>query len=117
MTLRKCTGIGCQSIANITAALQSTIFSIAFLNSYMDFSDFNTPVKTYLDDRNAFYTSSTISKTIKLYARLNEVNLDDDYLSLKSPTHKEFFTLEKTVVDINAINSNPIIDATIFFRL
>ena len=51
---------------------------------------------------------------MKLYAKLNEANLDDDYLNLKSPINKEFFTLEKAVLDINPISNNTFIDATIF---
>ena len=112
--LKKCSGANCTSDTLINAKLKNTALSIAVLNSYMDFSDFHTPVKTFFDDRNVMYISPNMSKTIRLFARLNEVNLDDDYLSLKSPINKEFFTLDKTILDINPLSGNTFIDANIF---
>ena len=112
--LKKCSGANCKPDALINAKLQNTVLSIAVLNSYMDFNDFDTPVKTFLDDRNVMFVSSTMSKTVKLYARLNEVNLDDDYLNLKSPINKEFFTLDKAILDINPLSNSIFIEADIF---
>ena len=66
----------------------------------MDFNDFNTPVKSYFDDRNYFYLTPTATKVSRVYLEQNEVVLNDDYLQIQSTPLKQFFSIEKTIVDI-----------------
>ena len=73
--------------------LQGVVVSVAILNSYMDFNDFATPIKSYLDDRSSFNLLPSYRKIIKLYAKLSSANLNDDYLKLQSATNKGIFLL------------------------
>ena len=54
VTLSKWTVGACKPTALINAALQGVVLSLVVKNNYMDFSDYVTPVKSYVDDRNFF---------------------------------------------------------------
>ena len=114
IVVRRCAGTGCKPSALIDAYLSTIVFSVAVLNSYMDFNDFSTPVKTFLDDRNAFTIVPSFTKYVKLYARLNDANLDDDYLGLKSPKNEKFWIVNKSIVDLAVLTNNAVLDASIF---
>ena len=68
----------------------------------MDFNDYSTPVKSFFDDRASFYLLPTSTKVTKVYAKLNKAILDDDYLKIKSPTTKEFFSVDRIQSDIGS---------------
>ena len=61
----------------------------------MDFTDFNTPIKSYVDDRNFFYLHSNITKISRVYLQQNEAIMDDDYLQIRSASRSNFFSVEK----------------------
>ena len=75
------------------------------MNSYMDFNDFVTPVKSYVDDRISFYLQSDYVKFVKMYAKLSKATLDDDYFKLRSTTEKEFFSIDRVQNDGTNHNS------------
>ena len=99
VSLTRCSGTNCQSSEVIDNVLKRTLVTVIILNSYMDFNDFNTPIKTYIEDSNYFYLSSDFSKITRIYLKQNEANLNDDYLRLSSPLNKAFFSTDKTIVD------------------
>ena len=70
----------------------------------MDFNNFDTPVKSYVDDRLSFYMQANYVKVVKMYAKLSKATLDDDYFKIQSPTKKEFFSIERAQND--GTNSN-----------
>ena len=80
--------------------------SVGVLSSYMDFNDYENPIKTYFDDRNSFYIVPTFSKEIRMYIKLNEADLDDDYIGYKSSNTKQFFDIERTTEDLRTLSSN-----------
>ena len=112
VSLTRCTGQNCQSSATIDSILNSTIVTVIIFNSYMDFSDYDTPIKMYIDDSNYFYLSSTNSKITRIYLKQNEANLNDDYLKLSPTSHKAFFSTDKTIVD-----TAPKYDQTIYISI
>ena len=65
----------------------------------MDFSDFNTPIKSYFDDRNYFYLSPTTTKYSRVYLQQNEAIMNDDYFKIRSISYANFFSIEKTIID------------------
>ena len=91
ISLKKWTGVGCKPSALIDQVLQGVVVSVPTLNSYMDFNDYVTPIKSYLEDRSSFNILPSNRKIIKLYAKLNSANLNDDYLKLQSATSKGVF--------------------------
>ena len=67
----------------------------------MDFTDFNTPVKTYIDDRSFFYLNPSATKLWRVYLQQNEAITNDDYLKIQSASKLNFFSIEKTIVDFS----------------
>ena len=51
IVLKRWQGSGWKSTADIDNAINKVVFSIMILNSYMDFNDYENPVKSYIDDR------------------------------------------------------------------
>ena len=91
--LKRWTGVGCQSSTMIDLALTDTVISFVILNKYMDFSDYTSPVKSYIDDRTYYYYYLTPSSTkiSRIYLEQNEAILDDDYLQIQPKKSKQFF--------------------------
>ena len=78
----------------------------------LDFNDFDTPIKSFVDDRVSFYLLSGIAKLVKIYAKLNKAELNDDYMKLNPTVNKEFFSVDRIQSDIGTLN-NDIICQTI----
>ena len=69
----------------------------------MDFNDYSTPVKSFVDVRATFSLVSSYSKIWRINAKLNKAILDDDYLKLQSAVTKEFFTVDRIQMDIGSL--------------
>ena len=78
----------------------------------MDFTDYNTPVKSYFDDRNYFYLTPTTSKISRVYLQQNEAIMNDDYFKIRSTSYASFFSIEKSIVDF-ASQSDKLIEISI----
>ena len=102
-------GVVCQPSDVINAKLVDIIVSLVIVNKYMDFTDFNTPVKSYVDDRNYFYLNPFVYKVWRVYLQQNEAITNDDYLKIKSASDTRFFSIEKkTIVDFSVQSTNVI---------
>ena len=110
----KCKGTSWMPSSVINAALIGITVNVAILNSYMDFNDYNTPIKTYVDDRTSFYLQTSSTKIVKIYAKLNNVNLEDDYLQLKSPSNKQFFSVDRINNDLGSYDTSSVAEVNIF---
>ena len=97
----------------IDEKIRQMVVTIVYLNSYMDFNDFETPVKTTLDDKISYYIKSNEVKIIKMYAKLNKATLNDDYLKLKSAVDKQFFSIDRVQND-SALDEVYIFNGNIF---
>ncbi len=60
---------GCASDAEITTYFDSKTFSIAFVNSYFDFEDYESPVKRYIDDSLFWEIDTKIIKKANFYVQ------------------------------------------------
>ena len=80
----------------------------------MYFNDFITPIKTYVDDRVAFYLLKDYAKLIKIYAKLNQATLDDDYMKINSASNRQFFSFDKVLTDVGSFGNDIIAEAAIF---
>jgi len=98
--LLKCT-TGCQSDSVIHDVVQNSFMNVLYINSYMDFDDYDNPVKNYIDDRHTFRGIPSYAKQVKLLIRENSVELSDSLLGLGSAEKKEFLNIEKTFVDLH----------------
>lgn len=77
-----------------------------FVNSYVDFSDYEQPIKTYLDDRYSYYIKTDIKKYIRAHVRNNNVNLMDSLLDIGNEIKSNFYSIEKTDNDFYDIYAN-----------
>ena len=83
-----------------------------YQNSYMDFNDFINPIKTAVDDRINFHLTPSDTKIFRMYAKLNQASLNDDYLKIKSSVEKQFFSVDRVIND-NAPSYGRIFDFSI----
>ena len=54
LSMTKCvngSGVICETNANIEAKMDTVLLNIILVNTYFDFDDYSSPVKTYMDDR------------------------------------------------------------------
>ena len=75
---------------------------------------FSTPIKQNFDDRNTFYILPSFSKQIKIYLKLSEANLNDDYLRFQESTSTKFFEVENRLEDLQILTLDSVIDIGIF---
>ena len=84
----------------------------------MDFNDYSTPIKSLFDDTNVFNIIPGYNKEIKIYLKLSEANLDDDYLKIKSATTQQFFEIQKTLENLQVYSDFSVTALTIIiFKL
>ena len=107
------TGLSCKTPTQIAARVADTVVSLAVSNKYMDFTDFDTPVKPYLDDRNYFYLDPTATKVWRVYLQQNEAITNDDYLKIKSASDTSFFSIEKKTIVDSSIYSSTLINISL----
>ena len=67
----------------------------------MDFEDYDTPVKNYLDDKYTYRGLPGFGKQIVMYVKENSVELSDSILGLGQTTSQDFFRIDNTVHDLH----------------
>ena len=87
--------------------------SVSIITNYMDFNDYSTPIKSRFDDTNVFSIIANYTKEIKIYLKLSEANLDDDYLKIKSSTSQQFFEVQKTLENLQVLTGYAVTYLTI----
>ena len=87
----------CQDNATVDAFFNPLELSMAYVNSYFDFSDFINPIKYFIDDNLFFTLESARVKFANMYIMKGETNLEDDLFQLQSNPLGVF----PTVVDID----------------
>ena len=95
---------GCQSDNVIEGILKNAYLSLSIQNSYVDFDDYDTPVKSYLDDKYLFKGIPGYSKEVKLYLKENEVELTDSLIPLGQTHKQEFINVDRADIDIQVLN-------------
>ena len=110
----KWAGSGWQPSSVINASLKKIIVSVAIMSYYLDFNDYNTPIKTKFDDHSTFQILQSFSKELKLYLKLSEAVLDDDYFRIKSSSKTQFFEIESRLEDVQELPNDVVINFGIF---
>jgi len=75
--------------------------SVFFLNSYMDFEDYTTPIKAYMEDRFIFKGVPGLGKQIKMYIKENTVELADSLLGFSRAEEYEFMSVDNNIQDLH----------------
>ena len=72
-------GNDCHSDEDIDAALDKASLSMAVVNTYYDFDDYSSPVKTYFDDQFYYYFTAGYEKETDVYVRQETVEQKDSF--------------------------------------
>ena len=72
-------GNTCKTTSQINNALNDAALAIAVVNSYFDFDDYNSPIKTYLDDQFYYYFLPGYEKETDVYIQQNSAEQLDSY--------------------------------------
>ena len=91
--------ITCKSPEEIRAYVTNGRFNMVLVNSYIDFDDYDTPIKTFLDDRYTYKIVYDYQKIAKLYVRQNDAILADDLIQYGQTEKKEYYSIENDFVD------------------
>ena len=78
ITLKKCTGVNCLNQTEIDKVINKLDLTLLVVNAYLDFKDFNDPVKHFLDDPLFYHLETTRHKRADVYVMKSEVMLEDD---------------------------------------
>jgi hypothetical protein len=65
----------CKNQTDIDAFFQSLTFNVAYINFYFDYEDFETPVKSYIDDSLFFELEPYRVKKCNFYVMKSEIVL------------------------------------------
>ena len=99
--------VTCQSDSDIDNSISDVSLDIALANSYFDFDDYDSPIKTYLDDRYKFPLTPDFRKSVTVYVKDNEVELKDNIFQY-SPDgdEKKFVSVERVDQSFSNYNVN-----------
>ncbi|CAI2372806.1 unnamed protein product [Moneuplotes crassus] len=75
--------VTCLTTAQIDQKVQELEVGIYVVNSYFDFDDYNSPIKTYIDDRFFYYLVPGNTVTSNVYIQKNEIETQDNYFAYK----------------------------------
>ena len=96
VVLKKCTGPTCKSNAEIQQGINNLDLTFIVVNAYLDFTDYNDPVKHYIDDLIFFHLESTRHKKSTVFVMKSEVDLADYLLQVGQSWVGYFSLVEKT---------------------
>jgi hypothetical protein len=99
--------------AVINAALAQSYLSLIVVNSYVDFEDYSSPVKRYLDDKYSWKGNPSTTKKIRMFAKENSIELRDNRIGIAGSEYKDFISLEDSTFDIVDFSSLEYFDITI----
>lgn len=117
VSLFKCQGSHCKSDQEIDKAIRENWLDILLIDSYFDFSDFENPIKTYLQDLN--YVNMLPNMTIHLdyYIKRNEVLRDEGYFINTTPTQSYFYSIGDKQYRVNNFKEFDKSYLYLFFKL
>ena len=92
----------CKSSTDIDNALNKASLAMAVVNTYYDFDDYNTPVKTYFDDQFYYDFVAEYEKEADVYVSQSSVEQKDSYFRY-APKGVESNFISKLVL-LNILN-------------
>ena len=113
--LYRCTGSPlCHSKAEIDAKMNDILFNVVIYNWYVDFDDYETPIKSYIDDIYSYQLTPGFNKQLKLYVKQNDVELNDAYLQIGNSKQSSFLNIDRFAMDMfSESSSGEIFDVTV----
>lgn len=80
----------CKDSDAINKFFEDLDFGVAFVNSYFDFSDYEEPIKYFIDDSLFFQMESQRQKRANLYVMKAQTQLEDQLFQLEQLNEIEF---------------------------
>ena len=93
-------GVTWKSDTDINTLLENTYLSVFFVNSYMDFDDYDTPIKNYVNDRYTYRGIAGHRKNVKMYIKENSVELSDNIIGIGESEEQEFISIDNEIHDV-----------------
>jgi hypothetical protein len=75
------------------------------VNSYVDFEDYSSPVKRYLDDKYSWRGKPDSTKLIRMFPKENSVELRDNIVGISSSEYQNFISINEAMLDITNLNT------------
>ena len=94
--------VSCASDSDTDTYIKNLRITILIANSYVDFDDYDNPVKRYFDDRYSYRLTSGFRKISRAYIRPNKAEFRDSLVDLEFSEKKEFYSVESTIDDFSA---------------
>ena len=85
------------------------------INSYLDFNDYNDPIKHYIDDIHFFEIEPERTKRANIFIMKGEVSLEDSIFQLGYKRDGNFALVENTRTYEDSISDDTL--ATFYFRI
>lgn len=88
---------------------------LVVVNSYLDFTDYNDPIKHYVDDIHFFEIEHDRHKKANVFVMKGEVDLEDSLFQVGNSRQGNFAMVETTRNYDDAVTDSTL--ATIYFRI
>ncbi len=75
--LKKCEGSHCKNSTEIDRIVSHLRLQIVVVNAYLDFTDYNDPIKHYVDDIHFFEIEHNRHKRTNIFVMKGDVELED----------------------------------------
>eukprot|EP00347_Sterkiella_histriomuscorum_P015758 403355792 len=76
-------------------------FWVLYVNSYFDFKSFGQEINYYLDDSLYYDLERDASKQTNIFIQRNLIKLQDDYVQYGQSQDKEFFQIQKALLNVD----------------
>ena len=85
--------------SDMSEILESLRVTVMFANSYVDFNDYDQPIKKAFDDSLSYKLTEGTRKIPRAYMRENSAELRDSLLDLGSANEETFYSVQKSSYD------------------
>ncbi|CAI2387840.1 unnamed protein product [Moneuplotes crassus] len=117
LKVKKCTGsASCKTDAAINTIMADSRFSLALVNSLVNFDNYGDPIEQIIDDGNYWELTAGFRKKSDLFIRYNVGNFEDEYFQLGFESQKDFYQVIDTKDRFEAESSSGDV-LSIYFRV
>ena len=90
----------CHTSVEINDKIKDTVINIAINDWYVNFDDFNNPIKSFINDHFTYQLVSGFNKQLKLYVKQSKIELNDNYVLIENTQNIHFLDVERSSMDI-----------------
>ena len=83
--------------------------SMGIRNRYFDFSDYDTPVKTFVSGYDIYKTLKSFHKHVTMFLRKSEYYLNDDLVQYKNHQEGSYYSIGHKEIDIREMTDDTVV--------